>query len=287
MGKTLENILKGIKKGAKALGAAAAFAALAHGTDYQLKASDENIEQGKVVVSLKCIDAQTGEETREVVPGRNYYLQVIGDNRGLKEKTSEFRWGLFVLDDLNIVDIPQPTPHYNGYLGPDFFEEFRMHPLLNKVRLDNSDRYSISTSGVSIGPTNKAGVVGNYLITPINDPLSRQQKTRLINISVLGGTSPISLQLIKIKNLSVAIGYNINDTNRAPILLMDKDEELSRYNFYGTKMGGKKLVLQSATNLPNGEWTDVYTNEVPGEPLITSQPTSTIGSKFYRLRTLN
>ncbi len=236
----------------------------------------------QVIVSLRCVDSQTGEETREINPGKDYQIQVLGDNRGLDgRETYQVSWNMNIPKSINVVDVNQPNPIY---LSNDFFETYQMNRFQNYVNIDGGNRATKPRLGVDAGPSNKVGYLGLYLISSFEESIGHQGNVKLKKVESHGQPNGIS-QPVKVKNLSVATITNIDDPNRRPVLLMDQDNENARYEFYGTRMPGKKLVLQSAANFPNGEWTNVYTNSAPGEPLLYSEPFTSEGNKMYRLMT--
>mgnify|MGYP001608848302 CR=1 FL=1 len=278
----LEEIIEKGKKIAKTglLGFAIGFGNYLGVSEARAQTQGNDIEQGKVVVSLKCVDEQTGEETRELVLGRNYQLQVIGDNRGLNgEQSIEFVWEkVSIQNKLNILDIEQPNPKYKS----DFFEgeEFTMSRLNNYIGINRSDRATRVKNwpdGVyAKGPTNRMGVLGIYKISPSAN-VTGQAKFSIGYIAAKGKNLPAE-QDIKIKNLSAAI---VSNPKTNPVLVMDRDWENERDNFYVAEADGKASILQYAEDVNFTNSVNFYTNKIRGKSFETSFPFDE-KNRFYR-----
>jgi hypothetical protein len=289
MVKALEKILREMKIGKTGL----LGLALVFGDNYyQAKAGDGDIEQGKVVVSLKCIDAQGNEPlNRKIKPSEKYQLQVIGDNRGMNAKTVQFEWFSVSIPYLaGLTDIPQPNPKYEG----DFFreensnEKFVMSRLSNKVGLEKSFRYTrdINTPEgfMQTGPTNRVGILGIYSLITLQESLGHQINFSVREVRATGGPGIIHQQPTKIKNLSVVV---VTDPTNEVGVIIERNYDANKVKIEILEAVGKTSVVEYTTNLASGNWIPIVTNTVSGKIFeITESIDSSLTSKFYRARVL-
>ncbi|MEK6933478.1 MAG: hypothetical protein AABW75_01220 [Nanoarchaeota archaeon] len=290
----LEEIIEKGKKIAKTglLGFALGFGNYLGVSEARAQTQGNDIEQGKVVVSLKCVD-ELGHEpfNRKITPNKKYQLQIIGDNGGVNAKTVEIDWfDVSIPNIAGLTDIPQPNPKYDG----DFFrqensdEKFVMHPFKNFVSVDDNYRSTkeINTSEGFIrkGPTNRIGILGIYNFIPLQKNFSRQINFNIRDAGASGGPGIIHSQPTKIKDLSVVV---VNDTVNDVGLTIERDYASDNVKIEVLEANGKTSVLEYTTNLASGNWIPLATNKYPGQIFeITDSFDSARSSKFYRARVL-
>lgn len=257
--------------------------------DAKAQTEGNNIEEGKVVVSLKCVDEQGNEPiNRKIKAGEKYQLEIIGDNRGMNAKTVEFDWfDVSIPNIAGLTDIPQPNPKYDG----DFFrqensdEKFVMHPFKNFLSEDDNYRSTkeINTSEgfIKTGPTNRIGILGIYNFMPLQESFSRQINFNIRDAWAYGN----SLQPVKLmKNLSVVV---VNDPVNEVGLTIERNYASDNVKIEVLEAGGKTSVLEYTTNLASGNWIPLATNKYHGQIFeITDSIDSARSSKFYRARVI-
>ena len=251
-------------------------------------ANGQDINEGKVVVSLKCVDEQGNEPiNRKIKPNEKYQLQIIGDNRGINTKTVEIDWfGVSIPYLAGLTDIPQPNPKYEK---DDFFrqenpdEKFVMHPLINFVSLNDNYRSTkeINTPEgfIKTGPTNRIGVLGIYnFITP-QESLGRKLYFSIGFVRAYGK----SIQPVKFtKSLSIVV---VNDPINDVGLAFERDYANNELKIEVLEAVGKTSVLEYTTNLTNGNWIPIKTNDFSGQIFkVTDSIDSSKPAKFYRSR---